>query len=313
MACQLIVPIQRLSITRPVWDKDFSTKSPMDLLHIQRLLLNMPSRLRAAATELEPHMKSDTTNSLVQAFTSAPWRDALTSYISDSGLTSDGIGLFALQLKFGVDDLMNIAGEILTGGDDDKKCDVLYLDPEKKFAVVMQCYISTKPRPAAPSNKAADLNTALSWLLTTPIDSLPEALRGRAVEFRAAISAGDVQQLHVWYVHNLPESQNVNKELNAVAHTARAALRALAPLIEIGVFTDELGEGKLAELFDLAERTVLVTDKITITAPHYFEVMGESWSSIVTTIEGQKIYELYKKYDRRFVFCESKRLSRITG
>jgi hypothetical protein len=263
---------------------------------MQRLALNMPSRLRAAVPEMEPHMKSDT-SSLAQAFTPAPWRDALTSYISDSGLTRDGIGLFAPQLKFGVDDLMNIAGEILTGGDNDKKCDVLYLDPETKFAVVMQCYMSAKPRPAAPSNKAADLNTALSWLLTTPIDSLPEALRGRAVEFRAAISTGDVQQLHVWYVHNLPESQNVNKELNAVAHTARAALRALAPLIEIGVFTDELGEGKLAELFDLAERTVLVTDKITITAPHYFEVTGESWSSIVTTIEGRKIYELYKKYD----------------
>jgi hypothetical protein len=179
---------------------------------MQRLALNMPSRLRAAVPEMEPHMKSDT-SSLAQAFTPAPWRDALTSYISDSGLTRDGIGLFAPQLKFGVDDLMNIAGEILTGGDNDKKCDVLYLDPETKFAVVMQCYMSAKPRLAAPSNKAADLNTALSWLLTTPIDSLPEALRGRAVEFRAAISTGDVQQLHVWYVHNLPESQNVNKEL----------------------------------------------------------------------------------------------------
>jgi hypothetical protein len=208
-------------------------------------------------------MKSET-DPLSRAFTHAPWREALTNYITDSGLTSDGIGLFALQLKFGVDDLKNIAGEILTGGDDDKKCDVLYLDPEKKFAVVMQCYISGKPRPAAPSNKAADLNTALSWLLTTPIDNLPETLRGRAVEFRNAISVGEVQQLHVWYVHNLPESENVNKELKTVAHAARAALRALAPLIEIGVFTDELGENKLAELFDLAERTVLVTDKLPL-------------------------------------------------
>jgi hypothetical protein len=32
MACQLIVPIQQPSITRPVRDKDFSPKSPMDLL-----------------------------------------------------------------------------------------------------------------------------------------------------------------------------------------------------------------------------------------------------------------------------------------
>ena len=226
----------------------------------------------------------------------APWRRALQSYISDSGLTSDGIGLFALQLKFGDDNLKNIAGEILTGGGDDKKCDVLYLDPEKKFAVVMQCYISEKPRVAAPSNKAADLNIALSWLLTTPVDHLPEALRGRAVEFRNAISVGEVQQLHVWYVHNLPKSQNVKRDKDCRTHP-RAALRSLVPMTEIGVFTDELGENKLAELFDLAERTVLVTDKISFTAPHYFEVAGESWSSIVTTIEGRKIYELYRKYD----------------
>jgi hypothetical protein len=59
------------------------------------------------------------TDSAARAFAHAPWPEALQSYISDSGLTNDGIGLFALQLKFGVDDLKNIAGEILTGGDDD--------------------------------------------------------------------------------------------------------------------------------------------------------------------------------------------------
>src|SRR5215468_8745523 len=95
-------------------------------------------------------------------------------------LTDDAIGVFAINLRFNLDDIQTIASEAITGGGDDKKCDVVYVDKEREIAVIAQCYMSPKQRPAAPSNKAADLNTALTWLsrrTSTPCPILSKAGR----------------------------------------------------------------------------------------------------------------------------------------
>jgi len=152
------------------------------------------------------------------------WRNAFDVWKTNYALPDDAIGVFAINLRFYVDDIQTIVVEAITGGGDDKKCDVLYIDKERKIAVIAQCYVSRKSRPAAPSDKAADLNGALIWLLSTDLDRLPDALQGRADELRAAINGGEIKQFYIWYVHNLPCSKNVKDELLTVETTARAAL-----------------------------------------------------------------------------------------
>lgn len=147
--------------------------------------------------------------------------DDIAQLVSGRVLTDDAIGVFAINLRFGLDDLQTIASEAIKGGGDDKKCDVLYVDKERQVIVIAQCYMSTKPRPAAPANKASDLNTAISWLLSTEIEQLPAALQGRADELRSAIHQGEIKQIHVWYVHNLPCSKNVQDELKTVEEQRR--------------------------------------------------------------------------------------------
>jgi hypothetical protein len=131
------------------------------------------------------------------------WRNAFKVMKSNYSLTDDAIGVFAINLRFNLDDIQTIVTEAITGGGDDKKCDVVYVDKEREIAVVAQCYISQRHRDAAPSSKAADLNTALAWLLSANLDELPDVLKGRADELRSAIHAGEVKQLFIWYVHNL--------------------------------------------------------------------------------------------------------------
>lgn len=56
------------------------------------------------------------------------WEDA---YLQRDDLTpfgAEGIGVFALGLRFGLDDLQTVAAESITDGPDDKKIDVLYID-----------------------------------------------------------------------------------------------------------------------------------------------------------------------------------------
>jgi hypothetical protein len=43
-------------------------------------------------------------------------------------LRDDAIGIFAINLRFDLDDIQTIASESITGGGDDKKCDVVYVD-----------------------------------------------------------------------------------------------------------------------------------------------------------------------------------------
>jgi hypothetical protein len=220
------------------------------------------------------------------------WQNAFNIMKENYSLTDDAIGIFAINLRFNLDDIQTIVSEAITGGGDDKKCDVLYVDKEREIAVIAQCYISRKPREAAPANKASDLNAALTWLLLTDPDKLPDALKGRADELRSAINTGEIKQVFIWYVHNLPCSQNVRDELRAVEDTARAALRQY-PVHDINIFAEEICAAQLERLYMQAERTVIVTERITMTVPDAIEIQEEDWTSVVTTVAGSWLHDLY--------------------
>ncbi|WP_084727412.1 AIPR family protein [Rhodococcoides yunnanense] len=224
------------------------------------------------------------------------WRSAFDVIRADYNLSDDSIGVFALNLRFGLDDLLTVATESITGGGDDKKCDVLYVDKEREIAVLGQCYLSSKMRASAPANKASDLNAALSWLLTEDLDRLPEGLKGRADELRSAVEAGSIRQFHIWYVHNLPSSKNVRDELDVVEKTARNAFSSYKGGSEINIFAEEIGDSELEKLYAQAARTVIVTDQFQTTIPDAVELIQEDWKSIVTTVRGDWLHSLYSEH-----------------
>ncbi len=226
----------------------------------------------------------------------ADWKAQLNVLKSDLKLTDDAIGLLAIQLKFRVQDIQAVAAESLTGGGDDKKCDVLFVDKELQVAVIAQCYFAKSSKQAAPSNKAQDLNTAIGWLLTRDIDELPQTLKGRADELREAIKAGNIKQLYVWYVHNLPSSRNVENELKTVEQTARKALQSYQNSSEINVFAEEIGNEAIARLYRQVARAIIVTDSFSTSVSDAMTVTGEGWSAILTTVRGSWLTSLYEKY-----------------
>ena len=68
--------------------------------------------------------------------------------------------LYALQLRFDIEDIDSVAAEALTDGADDKKCDLIYVDRESGTAVIAQAYNRNNAtlEQSAKSNKASDLN-----------------------------------------------------------------------------------------------------------------------------------------------------------
>ncbi|MBA3035921.1 MAG: hypothetical protein FP814_05440, partial [Desulfobacterium sp.] len=224
------------------------------------------------------------------------WEQAFQSRTDLTKYGDNSLGLFALGLRFGIEDLDTVAANSLTDGSDDKKCDIVYIDPDEGHAVLAQCYNSEKPRQSAPSNKASDLNTAVGWLLQRPHAELPERLRPAATELRQAILEGVLQDLHVWYIHNLPESENVRQELVTVEHTIDAALKSHFPGKKIRVSTLEVGTATFDEWYGETQSPILVSEQFSIRIAAGFEVVGKKWKAYVTTVPGRFLYRAYRKH-----------------
>jgi len=216
---------------------------------------------------------------------------------NDLDLDNDAIGVFAVNLKFNLDDFQTTASEALTGGGDDKKCDLIYIDKERKLAVVAQCYVALTQKTSAPANKAADLNTAMTWLLSAPLDKLPNAIRGHADELRSAVVDKEVEQVHVWYVHNCPASQNVSNELSTVEGTTRALLTSLHPHgKEVSIAAAEMGHEAISDLYKQAEQTIIVTGNFELKVEDAIEIQEDDWSSVITYVPGAWLKDLYAKH-----------------
>lgn len=227
------------------------------------------------------------------------WQAALEARDDLVQYGDNAIGLFALALRFALDDIHSVAAESVTDGSDDKKCDLIFIDREEGVAVIAQCYFSTKDRRSAPANKASDLNTAVAWLLQREIAELPERLRSAATELRSAIADGDVQRFEAWYVHNLPESTNVEDELSTVSETAKTVIDALHPTSRVSISTSEVGRETLEAWYLETLSPILVNDEIKIDIESGFALKAGAWQAYITAVPARVLHRLYNRHKTR--------------
>jgi AIPR protein len=215
-------------------------------------------------------------------------RDDLTSY------GSNGLLLFALQLRFGVQDVEGIAATSLTEGPNDKKCDLVYVDRGEARVVVAQAYTAAdRSKNEAPANKAAELNTAASWLLASDLDTLPEPLRSAAAEVRDALAEDQIRDFEIWYVHNLPESDNVRGELEQAARTADSHVKRYFPTAQVECTAKEIGRTEFEDLYRRTEAPIAVTDWFQLDVPGGFEVKRDRWKALTTAVPGTWLREIW--------------------
>ncbi len=211
----------------------------------------------------------------------------------------NALGLFALALRFGIDDLDSVAADSITDGSDDKKCDMIFINLDEGLAIVAQCYYSSIGRSAAPANKASDLNTAVAWLLQREVDQVPTRLQAQATDLRDAIEDGTVTEIQAWYIHNLPESQNVNDELQTVEQTIKSAADGCFAGKRIKASAFEIGASTLEEWYLDTQSPILVSDSFDIPIEEGFEVHGNDWSAFVTAMPAKFLYTVYRKHKTR--------------
>ena len=211
--------------------------------------------------------------------------------------------LFTLQLRFEIEDIDAVATNSLTDSSNDKKCDLVYIDKESQVAVIAQGYFCQKAvlSSEAPANKASDLNTAVVWLLSTPINELPtQLLQSAASELREALQNNELNSIEFWYSHNLPESTNVRNELDAVTRNAQNAVRQNFPgCSDINISGLELGIAATEGLYNSLTTPILVSDKFSVSTSEGFNISAADWQAFITTIPANWLYDLFKKYESK--------------
>lgn len=208
----------------------------------------------------------------------------------------NAIGLFALELTFGTDDIESVAFECMTDGGNDKKCDLVYFDRETATVVVAQCYASMNLPAKAPANKASDLNTAISWLLTGDVEKLPPTLKSAAKEVREALSLGEVRALHIWSTHNARADANVTTELKQAVRTADRIIRQDFADTDVNVDHAQIGEAEVNSLYNRSRVPILVADPFKFPIEGGYVHEASSWKSFSTSVQLDTLRELWKKY-----------------
>ena len=206
--------------------------------------------------------------------------------------------LFALQLRYDIDDVESVAATALVDGPDDKGCDLVFVDRSRGVVIIAQGYECRSDKPVAKSKKADDLNTAIAWLFQRPIPELPERLRSAAHEVREAIGSSDINAVEFWYVHNLPESANVKTALDTVRLTARNVLEQTFGSDRLPERIDavEVGLGAQDEWYKSLEVHILVNDPFKLTVSGAFEIAGTGWKAVVTAVKAAWLHEIYLQH-----------------
>ena len=208
------------------------------------------------------------------------WEEAFAQRDDLTPFGGEGIGVFALGLRFGLDDLQAVAAESITDGPNDKKIDVIYIDRSQRSAFVMQCYKATgKFDKQAPGNKATDLHTAATYTFSTGLNDVPEQIKLQITDLRSAISDGSVDTVYFWYVHNRTDSTSIADEMKQVEVGASANVRTAFPDARCSIFAMEVGRNTLEEWFNQSSNQILVSDEIQFGLQPRYELSGTSWDS----------------------------------
>ncbi|MDR0849972.1 MAG: AIPR family protein [Christensenellaceae bacterium] len=253
-------------------------------------------------------------------------RDLLDKYGDNARL------LYALELRYGLEDIDSVAVEALTDEGDDQKCDLLYINEDEGYAVIAQAYEArtmvkgdlAPSHELAKENKAADLNTAIAWIFDDKkVSFIPSTLKSAIISFQENLENDNINNIYLWYVHNFDEDRNpkVRKQLEKVKDTTLAYLNTKYPKKNVNVEFVEVGINQLEKWYENSNKRIVIEDKLFIKVQDGFTIKGIHWEAFVTAVEGSWIKDIYLKYDkdlfsgnpRDYLGSQTKKLSINSG
>ncbi|MCE7580974.1 AIPR family protein [Vibrio fluvialis] len=243
------------------------------------------------------------------AFTDSQFMNALKNRADLAVFAENKVSIYALELFFGLDDVLNTLSSAITGGADDAKTDVLYVNREQGSIVLIQAYEAQTFKKSAKGNKGADLSYAISVLLETNEGDIPEGIRPHVMDARAALESGEINMIHVWYLHNLPESQQIKQQMAPILAPAKKLLQSYQKHdFTIDLSIKEIGLETLDVFYKSSKQAIIIEETIPLAGSKSgFRVTHDDWDTFVTTVSGKWLADLYRKYDDTQLFSANVR------
>jgi len=213
---------------------------------------------------------------------------------------ASALSLFVLSLYLRLEDIDEFAANAITDGGNDKKADICYLDEENGRLIIVQSYLATTWTKKSAPDKASDLNTAIAWLFSANVESVPPGLQAKAIEIREAIKKQTIKQIEIFYIHNCPESKNISGELATVSSALADILKSITQnnIGSIRIWHREFGLNAIEGLYKSRDSQILIDNWLDIPIENkYLEEKTGNWKAILTTVPASWISGLYKKYD----------------
>jgi hypothetical protein len=123
-----------------------------------------------------------------------------------------------------------------------------------------------------------------------------DSLQAAAQELDQAIRAGEIGGIELWYCHNLPESPNVQEELNRAMTVAQRMVSEAHPGVEISVIALEVGAARLDEWYASVQNPILVADTLEVEVDGWFEEVGEDWTAVCVSVPATWLTTLHATY-----------------
>ncbi|MFC3031027.1 AIPR family protein [Pseudoalteromonas fenneropenaei] len=219
------------------------------------------------------------------------------------------VSIFALELFFGLDDVLNTLSAAVTGGSDDAKTDILYVNRDQGSIVLIQAYEAQTFKKSAKGNKGADLSYAVNVLLASPENDIPLGIKPHVLEAREALKSGEINMLHVWYVHNLPENEQIKQQMQLILAPAQELLiKYQKHEFDINISIKEVGLETLDVFYKSSKQAIIIDEEIYLNQPSKgFRVSDSDWDTFVTTVSGGWLASLYRRFDRTELFSANVR------
>jgi len=214
------------------------------------------------------------------------------------------IAAFGIELCFTIDDPIATLLPAVTGGGGDAKIDLLFVSRDLGVIVVCQAYESIKFRKSALGNKGTDLGHAMSVLLSTEEARLPEGVAPHIKDARAAIKDGHIRAIHVWYVHNCPESVQIQQDMERCVAGVKTMLDTYGDVSKtIALQFKEVGLESLDSFYRASSQSIAVTDLFEFESPRRgFLMQDAEWKTFITTVNGEWLANLYRKYESKGLY-----------
>ncbi|MEH8168529.1 AIPR family protein [Aeromonas veronii] len=216
--------------------------------------------------------------------------------------------LYAIELHGSVGDITSIAPDIITEGGDDENIDILFVDEESSRIYVIQSFQSPIFRSqGARPNKARDSSYAVTALFSMNIDDIPNRIKNQVIKARECIHLDKIKTIHIWFVHNCPQTTECKRIMDGIGAQATKTLRGQGKG-NIIIDSAEIGLENL-DLFYLSQQNaILISDVINVeNNPGFIESSNAGWKAFSTSISASFLKQLYDKYGEDKLFSANVR------